>query len=100
MTHRSGATSEEALEIVSWYASEDPDPREETWRTKPSSGGVNEGRDMLTAAINSVRGTAAEAVAQLIFADGDRLSYFRPILERMVEDPSIAVRSCAALTLT
>ena len=81
---------EEALDIIAWYATEDPDPEQESWRARATE------RDILTAAINSVRGSAAEAMAKLIFADSNRVAYFLPSIERMVRDPSIAVRCCVA----
>jgi hypothetical protein len=86
--------TEEALDIVAWYATEDPDPEQELWRARAT------GRDILTAAINSVRGSAAEAMAKLIFADRTRMTYLLPSIEQMVRDPSIAVRSCVAAVLT
>jgi hypothetical protein len=85
---------EEALDIVACYATEDPDPEQELWRPRPT------GRDILTAAINSVRGSAAEAMAKLTFADSNRVTYLLPSIERMVQDPSIAVRCCVADILT
>jgi hypothetical protein len=81
---------EEALDIVAWYATEDPDPEQELWRARGT------GRDILTAAINSVRGSAAEAMAKLVFADGNWVTFLLPSIERMVRDPSIAVRCCVA----
>ena len=50
--------------------------------------------DILSHGINTVRGSAAEALARIIESDPDRASYLRPALEKMVLDPSIAVRSC------
>jgi hypothetical protein len=85
--------------MVAWYAIEDPDPEQERWRTQEPSGGRHAGDDIHISAINSVRGRAAEAVRDLIFHDGSRLGHFLPTLDRMVEDPSIAVRSCVASTL-
>jgi hypothetical protein len=85
---------EEALDIIAWYATEDPDPEQELWRARAT------GRDILTAAINSVRGSAAEAMAKLVFADGNRVTFLLPSIERMVRDPSIAVRCCVADLLT
>lgn len=89
----------EALNIVAWYATEDPDPEQELWCKEAPGGNFYYGGDILTAAINSVRGSAANAVGELIFHDDQRVSYFRPVLEKMVQDPSIAVRSCVAMAL-
>jgi len=77
---------EEALAMVSWYALEDPDPTED----QPD-------RDPHTAGINSVRGQAAEAVGQLLFAQPQRLDFFKSTLERLTKDPLVAVRACAGL---
>jgi hypothetical protein len=85
---------EEAMGLVAWYATEDPDPEQELWRTRAT------GRDILSAAINSVRGSAAEAMAKFIFADRSRVTYLLPTIQRMVRAPSIAVRCCVADTLT
>jgi hypothetical protein len=85
---------EEALDIVAWHATEDPDPEQELWRARGTD------RDILTAAITSARGSAAEVMAKLVFADGNRGTYLLPSIERMVRDPSIAVRCCVADILT
>jgi hypothetical protein len=83
-----------ALDIIASYATEDPDPEQELWRARAT------GRDIVTAAINSVRGSAAEAMAKLIVADSNRVMYLLPSIERMVRDRSIAVRCCVADILT
>jgi hypothetical protein len=83
---------------VTWYATEDPDPQRELWRTDAGNGQPYYGGDILTTGINSARGRAAEAA--LIFRDAERAPIFSQSLERMVEDPSIGVRSCVASTLT
>ena len=95
-----GEIPSEALALVAWYATEDPDPQQEMWRTQVSPGnGYYYGGDILTAAINANRGRAAQAMARLIEFDHRRITYFQPALEKMVQDPSIAVRSCVAQTL-
>ncbi len=89
----------EALDIVEWYATQSSDPIREEWRTEAPGEGVYYGGDASAAGMNSVRGSAALAVAKLIFYNGSRISYFRPVLEHLVHDPSTAVRSCAAEAL-
>jgi hypothetical protein len=88
------------LDMVAWYAVEDPDPEVELWRTDAGSGRMYYNGSIEAAAINSVRGSAAETIASLIFHDGSRIRKFLPVLERMVSDPSIAVRSSVAGALT
>jgi hypothetical protein len=58
------------------------------------------GGDILTAGINTVRGSAATAIAKLIFAEKDRAANFLAALQEMANDTSIAVRACVAETLT
>ena len=95
-----GEVPAEAFDLVTWYATEDPDPQQEMWRTQVSPGKEYFYRgDILTAAINTNRGRAAQAMARLIENDHRRITYFQPALEKMVQDPSIAVRSCVAQTL-
>ena len=90
----------EALDLVAWYATEDPDPRQDWWQTPASSGGDPfPGEDILTNGINTNRGRAAEAMARLIEVDHRRLARFQPALQKMVNDPSVAVRSCVAQAL-
>ena len=90
----------EALDLVARYATEDPDPDQELWRTQvPPSGDYYYGGDALEHGINTVRGRAAQAVAKLIEGDHRRVVSFRLALEKMVQDPSIAVRSCVAQAL-
>ena len=90
----------EGLDIVAWYTTEDPDPDQELWRTQaPPSGDYYYGGNTLEHGINTVRGRAAQALAKLIEGDHQRVVRFRPALEKMVQDPSIAVRSCVAQAL-
>jgi hypothetical protein len=85
--------SEEAFDILIWYALNDPNPQEESWRTNNSDNIVGFG-------INSTRGAAVSAIAKLIFADKSRTTYFQRYLEQIIQDPSIGVRCCAAEALT
>ena len=92
--------SEKAFDIVTWYALNDPNPEQESWRTETSNGQVYYGGDIFFAGINSTRGSAVSAIAQLIFADKNRASYFQQSLQQIVQNSSIAVRSCVAQALT
>ncbi|MEV7599740.1 hypothetical protein AB0O91_20390 [Kitasatospora sp. NPDC089797] len=58
-------------------------------------------RDLLTAGINTVRGSAAECLADLLLhdTDGSRIASVLPHLSRMAADPSLPVRACAARVL-
>ena len=88
-------------DLVAWYATEHPDPEEELWRIPvPVTGEFHYQGDIFAHGINTVRRRAVGAVAQLLWDKPDRLGYLQPTLEKMVRDPSIAVRSCVAEVLT
>ena len=55
--------SQEIFDIVTWYALNDPNPEQELWQTEAQSGQCYSGRDILDAGINSIRGSAATAIA-------------------------------------
>ena len=93
---------DEVLNMVAWYATEhpEPDPAEISSNVRYSQGGQDFVRyDPLSVGINSVRGTAAGTVAKLVFRDERYLTFFKPHLQTMVNDPSDAVRSCVAEAL-
>ncbi|MFD5623327.1 hypothetical protein [Streptomyces yangpuensis] len=52
--------------------------------------------DILTAGMNSRRGQAGLAVAALLFHSADYVTQLTPIVEKLADDPSASVRSCAA----
>ena len=81
---------DEALAMVAWYATEDPDP---------GHGSPDYQGDLMTAAINSARGTAADAMARLIFQDRRYLAFFEPYLKTMANDSFTSVRAMVAHTL-
>ncbi|HSC21439.1 MAG TPA: hypothetical protein VLC07_06900, partial [Solirubrobacterales bacterium] len=85
----------DVLEMVAWYAREDPDPQKDSWRAEE---GETEywGGDILTAGINSVRGSAAETISALIFNHPERLAVLGESIKHLVEDPVLSVRACAA----
>lgn len=49
--------------------------------------------------INSIRGRVAELLRDLVSARPENLAVFLPTIEVMVDDPTLAVRSCVAKTL-
>ena len=81
---------EGVLEMAAWYATQDPDPHENS---------TDYHGDLMMAGINCARGTAADSIAKLIFQDRRYLEYFRSHLETMVQDPSPAVRTMVARVL-
>ena len=89
----------ELLDMVCWYATEDPDPKREAWREEAWNGSYYYGGEPFSAGMNSTRGRGALAIADLIAPKEARVEIFLPTLERLVDDPSVAVRSCAARAL-
>jgi len=91
--HPSLDYDEDIVEIIEYYALEDSSP------SGKKSNGTENSRGLLNDGINTVRGTTATAMAALIGADENRADWFWPVLEEMVEDPSLSVRACVAQAL-
>lgn len=89
----------EALHMVSWYATENQQVDPESWRTELDEN-LDHHTDPITATGKElIRGNAAEVIGHLIAYDPERVAVFLPPLERLAEDPSIAVRACTVLAL-
>jgi hypothetical protein len=87
--------SNDAVQFIRRIAEEHSDPQAELWEAKrPDYGG-----DILTHGLNTVRGHAAGAMRALIHTDARYLTLFTPTIEKLVADPSLAVRACLASTL-
>ena len=103
IAHLLGAVEEplpdNAVQMLDWLATEHPEPEKELWREKAPSGSVYYGRDILTHGINTTRGRAAWAIRDLIGRDASYVERFRPTVERVVNDKSVAVRACASSAL-
>ena len=103
LTRFSGSVlPDEALDLITWYATEDTDPDPtcvSSTRSFTVGGRPQLHYDPISVGINSVRGTAACTVANLIFQDERYLSFFEPYLRGMVNDPSDAVKACVAEAL-
>lgn len=91
--------SKGVLDIVSWYALNDPDPNEELWKADNSYGMEYYGGEIHNAGLNSVRGMVAHSISKIIYYNKNLIPYFTPILNKMVQDDSVAVRSCVAKAL-
>lgn len=89
------ALPDDILEMVIWYAVEDSDP------DTPSVNEYGHAPERLSIiGLNSVRGGAAAVMADLMFDDPSRTAVFATAIDRMVDDPSAAVRSWVAEVLT
>jgi hypothetical protein len=90
---------EDAIAFIKRSATEHPNPDREFWRAEKEGEVPYYGGDILTAGINTVRGRTAEAIRDLLFTNQRYLDAFLPAIERLVRDPNISVRACAASTL-
>ncbi len=87
------------VEITAWYATEDPDPTEEMWRKEAPSGQLYHGGDPDMAGLNSTRGSAANAIAGLMYNDRGPAGTVINAVDSLAHDASIAVRSQAIRAL-
>jgi hypothetical protein len=85
--------SDELFEELLLFAGDD-DPTEDLARVATSSG-TYFGGDFVTAGINSTRGAVVNTLARVIGADRHRLPAALPTLQRLANDPIIAVRTLA-----
>ena len=79
---------ETMLEVLSYYAINDPDPIEDKWKSGGFDGPLSHG-------INTIRGQAAEAISHLLFSKLERVSLFWKVLEQLAVDRTLSVRACA-----
>ncbi len=86
--------------IIGWLATKAEDP-ESNELIIHSTNGTEENLvdDILTTAINSDRGAAANTVGALIYENAERVPFFIPYLKQMVCDPTITVRAMVAKAL-
>lgn len=89
----------DAVEMLSWLATEHPDPIEEAWQKEAGHGQTYYNGEIYFNGINTTRGRAAGAIHDLILSDAGYLDAFEQTLEKMIRDRSAAVRSCVAGTL-
>ena len=87
---------QDAVDMLCWLGTEHKDPEKELWFTDAGSGRPYYGGDIYSHGINCARGRAAQAIQRLILTDRAYVDRFRPTIERMIFDRSVAVRSCVA----
>lgn len=87
------------IEIIAWYATNDPDPAEEVWRKRATSGQFYNGGDPDVSGLNSTRGAAANAIARLLFDRHELTDVLVNAVDRLAHDTSTAVRSQAVFPL-
>ena len=89
----------DAVQMLNWLAIAHPCPEKELWDEEVTDGSPYYGGDILNHGINTTRGRAAEAIRDLIRWDASYIDRFRATIEQLVNDRSLAVRSCAGSTL-
>ncbi len=83
------------VDIISWYAVNDPDPalgHRSIWPVDPGDARSH----LLDEGLNSTRGAAADAIATLISSQPQYIGRLESSLRSLVQDPSIAVRAWAS----
>ena len=93
---------DEALDMIAWYATRSTDPNSNevsSTRTFYQGSKKDSSYDPISVEINTARGTASGTIAKLIFQGERYLSFFKPYFQKMVNDPSDAVRACVAEAL-
>ena len=94
-----GPLPDDAVEMLAWLATEHPDPADEAWRKDVGNGQTYYNGDIYTNGINTTRGRAAGAIQDLIISNAGYFARFGPVFNKIIHDPSAAVRSCVAGTL-
>ena len=89
----------DAVKMLDWLATKHPDPKKELWDEEVTDGKPYYGGDILNHGINTTRGRAARAICDLISRDASYIDRFRATIKQLVNDRSLAVRSCASSTL-
>ena len=90
---------DDAVGMLNRLATGDEASAGEPWRQDAADNQMDNDDDMHYHGINSTRGRAAGAIRDLIVRDAAHVDRFRSTLNRLVRDPSAAVRSCVAGTL-
>jgi hypothetical protein len=89
---------DDVLGIVATTAA-DPDPDQDLWATQAPGGGSWYGGKPWDHGMNTVRGSAAEAIGRLLYARPQRADQLLDVVRALVADPVAAVRTCAAEAL-
>ena len=86
--------SDEAVETLSWLATEHPHPDSEDAPDGAIRRRANDIDGIYTFGINTTRGRAAEAVARLIVRDADNLKRFETAIHAMLREQNLGVVAC------
>ncbi|MFZ1936913.1 MAG: hypothetical protein WCB27_04280 [Thermoguttaceae bacterium] len=89
-----GPMSEADLQMLSYYALDDPDSGDNRWLHQDTFKKADPSENAHTDGYSSVRGYAARAIESLLFANYSRSPVLVPLIRKMVHDPSLALRTC------
>jgi hypothetical protein len=87
---------DDLLELVARIATDAPDPNRELWNVEAGGGQHYYNGDIHAAGMNSARGSAAEALGELVVQDERRVVLLAPAITRLAHDSIASVKSCAA----
>lgn len=90
---------DDAVQMLKWLAIAHPDPETELWDEEVTDGKPYYGGNILDHGINTTRGRAARTICDLISFDASYIDRFRATIKQLVNDRSLAVRSCVSSTL-
>lgn len=96
---RTGGDIDDTLATLLTECATDPDPDREFARTLASNGNLYFGGNLLDAGLNSTRGSAARAIADVLFRGPEHTEQFVESLAALATDPILAVRAQAAEAL-
>ena len=93
------ALPKDAFDVLIALATERHDSEEEAWRLDSGNGQPYYGGDIYINGINTTRGQAAEAMAELIEKDASYIERFQPALHELARERTPSVASCVARAL-
>lgn len=86
---------DDVLDALAWYAVHDPDPDQDSRKQETNNEQPYHSGDPYQAGINSTRGEAACAIMQVLFDSPQQFGRLEGAVLSLVQDQSVAVRSCA-----
>lgn len=87
--------ADEFVDMLHWIAIEHPNPRRELWKSNEEHPTIYYGGSISDSGLNSDRGRAVLAIAQLIQNKSDYIERFSKTLDRLVdEEKTLSVKSC------
>jgi hypothetical protein len=95
--HRDAALPLDLAEVLTWYATRDPDPPAVS---DNFSGDISDAQRIEMQGLNSVRGSIANEIADHVSRHEDNVAPFEPAIEALVRDRSAPVRGMTIRTLT